>query len=181
VKIGDQVIEVQREADDIQRQKLLALYEANFDAIYRFCLARTGDSAVADDATAEAFFAAARALAEDVGARVDRAWLFVVARNRIVDHWRQNERQRRKVSRLQNQRQRWTSGPADSHLADDTSERVLRALGSLPERQRAAVVLRYLDEFSVAEIATDMDIEYRAAESLLARGRRGFKKAWEKQ
>jgi len=41
------------------------------------------------------------------------------------------------------------------------------------------VALRYLDEFSVSEIADEMAIEYRAAESLLARGRRSFKKAWE--
>jgi len=157
---------------------LVALYELNFDAV-RFCLARTGDTASADDAAAEAFFAAARTFKQGSGAKVDRPWLFVVARNRIVDQWRQNERQRRRTSRLQAERQGWIQLPPEAELFDDTSERVLQALGSLPERQRAAVALRYLDEFSVSEIAEEMAIEYRAAESLLARGRRSFKKAWE--
>ncbi|MEM8745746.1 MAG: sigma factor-like helix-turn-helix DNA-binding protein, partial [Actinomycetota bacterium] len=54
------------------------------------------------------------------------------------------------------------------------------ALASLPERQRAAVVLRYVEEYSVSEVAEALDVGYEAAESLLARGRRGFVEAHRK-
>ena len=42
------------------RQHLAQLFDTEFDAIYRFCLARTGDCAAADDAASETFMAAAR-------------------------------------------------------------------------------------------------------------------------
>lgn len=58
---------------------------------------------------------------------------------------------------------------------------VLAALQSLPPRQRVAISLRYLDDHSVAEIATVMEIDYRAAESLIARGRRRLIMAWEER
>lgn len=62
---------------------------------------------------------------------------------------------------------------------DHDGEAVLAALQSLPPRQRIAIALRYLDDHSVAEVATAMEIEYRAAESLIARGRRSLITAWE--
>ncbi len=162
------------------QDQLIALFEANVDDLYRHCLIRTGNEVVAEDATSEAFLAAARAHAAGRGASVDRPWLFVVARRRIIDHWRSNERHRRRIIRL----------AGDSTLADGgdpvglavdqlLGEQALAALQSLPERQRAALTLRYLDECSVAEVATALSVEYRAAESLLSRARRGFSKAWQ--
>ena len=51
-----------------------------------------------------------------------------------------------------------------------SSERVTRALGRLPDMQRAAVVLHHVDGLSVAEVATALDKSTHATESLLARG-----------
>lgn len=45
------------------------------------------------------------------------------------------------------------------------------ALAQLPERQRAAVILRHLEERSNTEIAEALDTSVEAVESLLARGR----------
>jgi DNA-directed RNA polymerase specialized sigma24 family protein len=59
-----------------------------------------------------------------------------------------------------------------------TSDLVLQVLDSLPSRQRRALMLRYLDEHSVAEVADTMEVSYQTAESLLARARRGFSTAW---
>ena len=161
------------------RQALIDLFESHFDALYRFCLARTGEVAAADDAAAEAFLAAARAFATGRGAEVDRPWLFVVARRRMVDHWRASERQRHRIERLvrlrRSERPETGSHDARSDLAQD----VIETLGSLPTRQRAALALRYLDEHSVAEVADRLDLGYQAAESLLARARRSFATAWE--
>jgi RNA polymerase sigma-70 factor (ECF subfamily) len=45
------------------------------------------------------------------------------------------------------------------------------ALESLPPAQRVAVVLRYFEGLTGAEIAQSMDISAKAVERLLARGR----------
>ena len=51
------------------------------------------------------------------------------------------------------------------------------ALGTLPERQRQAVVLRHLEGMNNPEIAQIMDIGVEAVESLTARGKRALKAA----
>lgn len=164
---------------DSSRQGLIDLFEAHFDALYRFCLARTGDVASADDAASEAFLAAARVFAAGRGGAVDRPWLFVVARRRMVDQWRASERQRHRIERLVRLRRPEKSETVLNEAISDLSQKVVEALGSLPTRQRAALTLRYLDEYSVAEVAERLDIGYQAAESLLARARRSFAMAWE--
>lgn len=52
------------------------------------------------------------------------------------------------------------------------ADRVQAALGQLPERQRAAIVLCHFQELGNAEAAAVMEIGVDALESLLARGRR---------
>jgi len=48
------------------------------------------------------------------------------------------------------------------------------ALGTLPERQRQAVVLRHIEGLSNGEIAQILDITIEAVESLTARGKRAL-------
>lgn len=160
--------------------ELVRLYDETVDDIYRFCLARCGDADVAADTTADVFHSAARAFAEQTGADITRAWLFTVAKNRLVDHWRRTGRHQRRVERLGQMSMR-SIGPSD--LGDEiptvTAADVIDALQSLPDRQRAVLSLRYLEELSVAEIADEMSLTYTATESLLARARRSFERAWE--
>jgi RNA polymerase sigma-70 factor (ECF subfamily) len=59
----------------------------------------------------------------------------------------------------------------------DRAEALERALETLPDRQRQAVVLRNLEELSNPEIAEIMDISVEAVESLTARGKRALKAA----
>jgi RNA polymerase sigma-70 factor (ECF subfamily) len=161
------------------RQHLIDLYASEFDGLYRFCLARCGDRSVAEDVAAETFFAAATHLAAQPDEALGRGWLYTVARRRLVDHWRRTARHRRRIERL------LELGETQSNATDDPfdheGDAVLAALRSLPPRQRVAISLRYLDDHSVAEIATVMEIDYRAAESLIARGRRSLITAWEER
>lgn len=170
-----------RDADPT-REHLVALFDTQFDVVFQFVLARCGDRSVADDVAADTFLAAANALASGQEERIGRPWLFVVARRRLIDHWRKSERERNRLMRvLELDPYRDEPGRTDGQRDGGSADAVIDALRSLPERQRAAIALRYLDEYSVTEIADAMEIEYGAAESLLARGRRSFINAWEQR
>ena len=149
------------------------LFEDWFDRIHQFCLSRTSSASRAEDAAAETFADAARLFAAGRGDEVTQAWLFTVARRRVIDQWRSAERHRRRLQRVVASTPS-TPTNAINTIEFDDDEHVRIALASLPERQRAAVVLRYVEEFSVAEVASALEVGYQAAESLLARGRRGF-------
>lgn len=84
---------------------------------------------------------------------------------------------------LTNQRRRWTGELAQAELGDrelgasgDRSSEIAdrdalrRALGSLPLRQRTAVVLRHYLDLSEAQTAAEMDAPLGTIKSLTARG-----------
>lgn len=159
---------------DRSRERVEHLFDAHFDVVYRFCLGRSAERTIAEDAAAQTFVEAARTLAADPNADIGEPWLFVTARRRLIDGWRRQGRQVRLKDRIASMRGEVVEDEVD-HIE---GERARRALASLPERQRGALVLRYLDDYSVAEVAELLELSYPAAESLLARGRRSFEQAW---
>jgi RNA polymerase sigma-70 factor (ECF subfamily) len=60
-------------------------------------------------------------------------------------------------------------------------ERAVAALTSVAASQRAALVLCYVDGFTVGESAALLGKSVDAVESLLARGRQSFKRAFEQE
>lgn len=134
---------------------------------------RCGDPALAEEITAQTFEAAARHFASGRGSDVTAAWLTVVAKRRLVDHWRHLAARSRAVDRL-----RGTPQQSDEPTALDHDD-VTAALESLPARQRTVLTLRYLDDWGLDEISEGLGISYSAVESLLARARRSFAAAFE--
>lgn len=62
--------------------------------------------------------------------------------------------------------------------AEEGDPGVMAALDSLSARQRAVLMLRYVDDYSVSEVAEAMNLSYQATESLLARARRSLLAAY---
>lgn len=152
---------------------LTALFHAEADAIFGYLLLRCGSRAVAEDLAGETFLAASRRFSAGRGSEVTPAWLQTVAHRRLVDHWRSSSASQRRTARLVAERRR------ERFPAHDPDHRVDHALASLPQRQRAALVLRYLDDQSVSEVAATLDLSYKATESLLSRARASFAAAYE--
>ena len=155
---------------DARRADLQSLYTREVRTIYGFLLARCGDRHLAEDLTTETFINAADRFADGRDREVTGAWLITTARRRLIDHWRRTASQRTRIERLGRETVLETGGEDDG----DSHDRVLTALSTLPERQRAALSMRYMDEMSVSEVAEALDVTYQAAESLLARARRSF-------
>ena len=60
--------------------------------------------------------------------------------------------------------------PDDHAVADEQSGAVLDALRSLPERQRACLVLHYYQELSIAEVADTLHISKNSVKTHCRRG-----------
>jgi RNA polymerase sigma-70 factor (ECF subfamily) len=76
-------------------------------------------------------------------------WVYVVAMNQLRDRWRRGERRRERAPEL-------ADGAADNTSAVVTRLSVREAIATLPARQRQAVVLRYLADLSLADVADAM-------------------------
>ena len=151
--------------------RLLELYERAVPQVYGYLLPRCGSMAEAEDLTAEDFFAAVRRPPDELNI----AWLMAVARNKLVDHWRRDERDRHRLAALA------AEGPAEgdpweTHLDNARAHQVLVGLGG---HHRAALTLRYLDGLPVPAVAQHLGRTVHATEALLTRARQAFRRAYE--
>jgi RNA polymerase sigma-70 factor (ECF subfamily) len=135
---------------------------------------RCGDAALAKDLTSEALLAAAVRYRDGEGRAVTVAWLTMVARRRLIDHWRRVEREQRRLRLAWDSRDEgdgpWSSG--------GSATRVLAALQELGPAHQAVLTLRYLDDLPVAEVARALCRSVRATDSLLSRAKAAFRLAY---
>ena len=142
---------------------------ARFDALYRRYLAQVysyayyelGDHHAAEDATERTFLAALSNLqrfeerarpADGAGASTFRVWLFRIARN-VVANERRTARRRPSQPIAENA---VIADPLDVEgdlVRREEAGTAWRAVGRLAGDRRRALVLRFVDEMSTAEIA----------------------------
>src|SRR3954470_11970638 len=85
----------------VERPAFAAVAEAELDAVPRYLLFLTGDRAVAEDLTGETFEKAFRAWRRfDPRRGSARTWLCQIARTVALDHFRAEERRRRREERF---------------------------------------------------------------------------------
>jgi RNA polymerase sigma-70 factor, ECF subfamily len=171
-----------------------ALYRKYLAQVYSYALYELRDHHAAEDATertfmqaltglprfeerAEAFAGAAGVRAGNSAAEVPtdastfRVWLFRIARNVVANERRRDRR--RPVAPLEH-----AAGVAaaddifESAAAREAGSAAWRAVSRLPQDRRRAVVLRFVDEMSTAEIAEVLGRSEGAVRVLLHRALR---------
>ncbi len=123
-------------------------------AVYRYCRAGLGDAALAEDVQQQVFVEVHRDLPRFTRRSRLKIWLFAIARHRVYDAAKRRRRAGRHVADAADAD---ASDPRPS-AAESVDEARLRAaladcLAALPEATRAALLLRYQQGFSFAEMA----------------------------
>lgn len=152
---------------------LSALYQEMIDPVYAFAVVRVGRSD-AEEVAAEVFCAAAAAYRAGRSTEITPAWLMAVARNKVIDRWRQSASRSSKLHLL-----RPHIADHDIWASDDTSWRVIDALDQVDELSRTALVLRYVEGYPVPEIARRLGRSTKATNSVLGRARKKLQRAYE--
>jgi RNA polymerase sigma-70 factor (ECF subfamily) len=136
-------------------------FAEQYDPVARALTLATGDRELAADAAQEAF---SRALRHWKKVReMDRpsSWVYVVAMNHLRDQWRRGARH----------------AVADVEPVDETGGvavklTVREAIATLPARQREAIVLRYLADLPLADVADAMGCALGTAKATIHRALR---------
>jgi RNA polymerase sigma-70 factor (ECF subfamily) len=153
-----------------QGTALLGMYDNALPQVYGYLAARTRNSVVAEDLASETFLAAAQAVQRDTVPDLTVAWLITVARNKLVDHWRRQEREERTL-RLVDSPESFEED-MDQRFDRQRAREVLDRLGA---HHRAALTLRYLDGLPVPQVADLLGRTVHATEALLVRARNAFR------
>lgn len=109
----------------------------------------------AEDLLGDCFVQIVRKLGDFTGDEAGfRTWVFLIARNRLVDQWRRGDRRPVVLSAdplAASGAQQVTVPGADAPTVADASLEDI--LGRLTADQRAVITLRFVDQFSLAETA----------------------------
>lgn len=137
--------------------------EAEREIVWRFLLSSVGP-AEADDCFQETFIAALRAYPRLSAGSNLRAWVLTIAHNKALDAHRARGRRALPVGEPAAVDSRSTAAPGAPEQA------LWEAVAGLPERQRSAVVLRYVNDLPHREIAAAIGCSEDAARRSLHEG-----------
>ncbi len=135
-------------------EALAAIYDIYSPLIYRYAMRLLGNADLAEDCTAETFARFLKALRDGGGPSKNlKAYLYRVAHNWITDYYRRNTVQQVELDPLSNLLPS-EEKPLDVQAAlGEEQERVRQALLKLTPEQRQVIVLRFLEEQSLREVA----------------------------
>ena len=162
--------------DDASFDFLLVKYRS---PLVNFLYRMVRDTATAEDLAQEVFLRVYRARKQYTPSAKFTTWLFRIATNVALNSVRDNRYQKMQVSLDAPVSSEEASAPRelparemriDEHLLErDRVAFIQQAVASLPEKQRAAVLLHKYEEMDYAEIAKILDCTEAALKSLLFR------------
>ena len=160
----------------VDHGRLRSLFDTNFDFVWR-SLRRLGvPQLTVDDATQEVFLVASRRLA-DIQIGCERSFLFATAL-RVASDARRSASRHEHVDDSALERA-GDPGPGPDELADQQRRREVldRVLSELDLELRSVFVLYELEEMTMAEIATTLELAPGTVASRLRRPREQFQAA----
>ncbi len=145
------------------------LYNRYHQSIYRYLYYRTGNAQIAEDLTSDVFLKMVQALPRYHYDTISfPAWLFQIARNLAIDHYRRNNSHPiTTLAEDQDSPEPDLESTIDFHL---TCRGLADALARLDENQRDVILLRFIEGMPIAETAGVLHKSEDAVKALQRRG-----------
>lgn len=144
------------------------IYDIFLPEIYRFILYKVHNKELAEDLTEDTFLKAFKEIHsyKDIKKSFS-AWLYKIASNRVIDHIRKESVLFQDLS--------LDIADESMNTQKNTSEKInfewiQKALLRLPETQREAVILKFINEKTTKEIAEYLEKTETAVRVLISRG-----------
>ncbi len=157
--------------DVLLRRYQLPLYVYVFELVH--------DEQAALDIVQETFINAVRHIG---GLREDGrfgGWLFGIAHQKCVQRWRKAARAEIAMEELGAQPAEFDAGPDDLLIRQEDEEKFMRLLNELPPHQRSVLLLRFIEDFSIEQIAEITGAAPGTVKSRLHYAKRAFRQLLE--
>lgn len=176
------VIQAQRGDDDAFTQ-LVEAYQAH---VYNLCYRMLGEPESAEDAAQETFLRAYQHLHRYDRKRSFATWLLSIAAHYCIDRLR---RRKFKMTSIDLDEDEGgfelpdgnAPNPESETLQSEQRQQMQGLLQRLDSVDRAAIVLRYWEDYSEAEIAESLNLTVSAVKSRLHRARRALAGLWREE
>jgi RNA polymerase sigma-70 factor, ECF subfamily len=170
-KEADERLQIEAAQQDPAR--FADLYEVNFGRVYAYVVRRVRDRAEAEDVTAEVFHQALANLKRFEWRGIPfAAWLFRIAANLISDRWQRSGREISDDEKID------TAQVSPAEIEEVERRAMLfKLVDTLPAEQKNVVVLRFVEQKSIKEVAREIrktegavkQLQFRALTTLRTR------------
>lgn len=152
-----------------RKRRFANMYNTYADDIYRYLLVHVRDPELAEDLTADTFVKAWTRI-ESFDFKQPRPWLYTIAKNTMMDHWRKKH-----PEPLEDEEHESDADPLDILVEKKMSaDAVKAAMVHLPEEMRSIVTLRFMLGYSAKKTAESLGttegnvrvIQFRALKKL---------------
>lgn len=166
---------------DILKKRFISLYDKEADVIFRFCLSRVSDREASLDLAQETFTKFWNTLIGGQEIKNDRALLFAIARNLVIDRYRkkksvsldallEDEESVGYVGKL-------LGGPGRNEIEmTKEAEYMIEKINEIDEIYREVVYMRFAEDLKPKEIANLLGISQNVASVRINRGLAQLKK-----
>jgi RNA polymerase sigma-70 factor (ECF subfamily) len=153
----------------VDDEQLLGVFDRALGEVYGYLLHRCRAKPLAEDLTSETFLGALDSIRRGFSGDVSVAWLIGIARHKLADHWRREEREQRHLAAV-------AAEPAGPEVMVEVEPELgMEVLALLSASHRAALILRHVDGLSVPEVAEILGRSVHSTETLLVRARAAFR------
>jgi RNA polymerase sigma-70 factor (ECF subfamily) len=160
-------------------EKFAMIFNEIYPALCRFLECLMGEHSAAQDIAQESFLRLYRNGLDAIPSQEVRFWLYGVARNLAINELNRRRTRVRLIDKIARIFSPKAPNPEEQLEQSERNRLVLEMLGSLPEQQRAILLLREQEEMSYSEIARVLNVSeskvkidiYRARSALRARWR----------
>ena len=168
----EQLLAAAMQFNDAALSELYDRYEAK---IYGYIYRRIGDQSLAEDLTAQVFLKMLESIQDQKAWRSSfSGWLYRIAHNLLVDTYRRKGRHGEVDLEDVSQMAAESQNPEETVAQALDTERLRSAIRRLTEEQAEVVSLRFLEGYSIAEVAGMMNrtegaikaLQYRAVATL---------------
>jgi len=168
------LIEAIAKGDHCAFEELIKRYQ---NPVLNFITKYLGDRCMAEDLTQEVFLRVYQAAPRfNPRARVV-SWIFKIAYNLSINEIRRRSRLAKHAASIKLAAKEMESeGSAEFAVRYELEEEIAIGLKSLPENQRAALLLKVNEGLSYLEISEALEVSVASVESLLFRARKNLKK-----
>jgi RNA polymerase sigma-70 factor (ECF subfamily) len=147
--------------------------------LYTYAFELVRDEQAALDIVQETFINSVRHLA---GLRDDAkfgSWLFGIAHQKCIQRWRKHAREEALRQEFASAPAETDHGPLDLLIRQEQEAEFMNLLGKLPEAQRSVLLLHFIEEFSLDEIAAITGAQLGTVKSRMHYAKKALRKLLE--
>lgn len=153
-----------------------ALYRRYQLPLYVYVFELVRDEQASLDLVQEAFINAARHLSTLRDDHRFGSWLFGIAHQKIIQRWRRSNRQQLSFEELPEEAVHGEPTPDELLILQEEESRFMALLNELPPAHRSVLLLHYLEEFSLEQIAEVTGTSTGTVKSRLHYARKALRK-----